>query len=98
MVTRFGDLVRLVTLAPEADPGFAATRALVERGVVVALGHTTVDFDGARAAADAGATVVTHLFNGMGPMHHRRPGSPAPRSTIRGSSRRSSPTASTCTR
>jgi N-acetylglucosamine-6-phosphate deacetylase len=72
----YGDLVRLVTLAPEADPGFAATRALVESGVVVALGHSTVDFDGARAAADAGAGMVTHLFNGMGPLHHRAPGLP----------------------
>jgi N-acetylglucosamine-6-phosphate deacetylase len=71
---RFGDLIRLVTLAPEADPGFAAIAALQARGIVVALGHSTVDLDGARAAADAGATVVTHLFNGMGPLHHRAPG------------------------
>jgi N-acetylglucosamine-6-phosphate deacetylase len=70
----FGDLVRVVTLAPEADPGLAATRALAQRGVVVSLGHSTVDFDGARAAADAGARMVTHLFNGMGPLHHRAPG------------------------
>ena len=69
-----GSLVRIVTLAPEADPGLAATRALAAAGVVVALGHSTVDFDGARAAADAGARMVTHLFNGMGPMHHRAPG------------------------
>ena len=74
VIDTFGDLVRVVTLAPEADPDLAATRTLVEHAVVVALGHSTVDFDGARAAADAGATMVTHLFNGMGPMHHRRPG------------------------
>jgi N-acetylglucosamine-6-phosphate deacetylase len=72
----FGDLVRIVTLAPEADPGLAATRLLTEQGVVVALGHSTVDFAGAVLAADAGARMVTHLFNGMGPLHHRRPGLP----------------------
>jgi N-acetylglucosamine-6-phosphate deacetylase len=71
---RFGDLVRLVTLAPEADPGLEAVTSLRERGVVVALGHSTVDYDGARTAAGAGASLVTHLFNGMGPLHHRRPG------------------------
>jgi N-acetylglucosamine-6-phosphate deacetylase len=71
---RFGDLVRLVTLAPEADVGLSATRALTARGVTVALGHTTASYEAARAAADAGARVVTHLFNGMGPMHHRAPG------------------------
>jgi N-acetylglucosamine-6-phosphate deacetylase len=70
----FPDLVRIVTLAPEADPGLAATRLLHERGVTVALGHTTATYDEARAATDAGARVVTHLFNGMGPLHHREPG------------------------
>jgi N-acetylglucosamine-6-phosphate deacetylase len=73
---RFPDLVRIVTLAPEADPGSRAIGALAARGVVVALGHSKVDFDGARAAVDAGARVVTHLFNGMGPLHHRAPGLP----------------------
>ena len=73
---RFGDLVRLVTLAPEADPGLAATSMLHARGVTVALGHSTVDYDGALIAAAAGARIVTHLFNGMGPLHHRRPGLP----------------------
>jgi N-acetylglucosamine-6-phosphate deacetylase len=70
----FGDLVRLVTLAPEADPELAATRLLADREVVVALGHSTVDLAGARVAADAGARMVTHLFNGMSAMHHRAPG------------------------
>jgi N-acetylglucosamine-6-phosphate deacetylase len=71
---RYGDLIRLVTLAPEADPGFAAIAALHARGIAVALGHSTVDLDGALAAAGAGASIVTHLFNGMGPLHHRAPG------------------------
>jgi N-acetylglucosamine-6-phosphate deacetylase len=80
---RYGDLIRLVTLAPEADPGHAATRWLRRRGVTVALGHSTVDYDGARAAADAGATLATHLFNGMGPLHHRAPGLPGAALTYR---------------
>ena len=71
---QFPGLVRIVTLAPEADPGLAATRALTDRGIVVAIGHTTASYDEARAAADAGARLVTHLFNGMGPLHHRAPG------------------------
>ncbi len=67
-------LVRMITLAPEADPGLAATAALVERGVLVAIGHSTATEDRARAAADAGARVVTHLFNAMSPFRHREPG------------------------
>lgn len=71
---RHPGLVRLVTLAPEADPGLGATRRLRARGVVVALGHTRASYEEAVAAADAGATMVTHVFNGMGPLHHRAPG------------------------
>jgi N-acetylglucosamine-6-phosphate deacetylase len=67
-------LVRIVTLAPEADPGFAAIRALSAAGVLVAIGHSTASYDAARAAADAGARLVTHLFNGMGAFNHRDPG------------------------
>lgn len=69
-------LVRLVTVAPEADPGLRGTRALVERGVVVSLGHSCCTYNDAQRAADAGATLVTHLFNGMGPLAHRAPGLP----------------------
>ena len=74
VMAAFPELVKIVTLAPEADNGLQATRMLSASGVVVALGHSTSSYDDARAAADAGATVVTHLFNGMGPMHHREPG------------------------
>jgi N-acetylglucosamine-6-phosphate deacetylase len=73
---RFPGLVRIVTLAPEADPDCAAIRALHARGIVVALGHSTATYGQAIAAADAGARMVTHLFNGMGPLHHREPGLP----------------------
>jgi N-acetylglucosamine-6-phosphate deacetylase len=74
MLDAFPDLVTVVTLAPEADPDFAATRLLRTHGVHVALGHSTASYEQAVAAADAGARLVTHLFNGMGPLHHREPG------------------------
>jgi N-acetylglucosamine-6-phosphate deacetylase len=76
LLDAFPDLVRIVTLAPEADPGLEAVRLLRERGVVVAIGHSRCTYEQALAAADAGATLVTHLFNGMGPLHHRDPGLP----------------------
>ncbi len=76
LLDEFPGLVRIVTLAPEADPGLEAVRLLRERGVVVALGHSRCTYEQALAAADAGATLVTHLFNGMGPLHHRDPGLP----------------------
>lgn len=74
LLDRVPDLVRMVTLAPEADPGCDAIRLLAARGVTVALGHSVCTYNEAVAATDAGASVVTHLFNCTGPMHHREPG------------------------
>jgi N-acetylglucosamine-6-phosphate deacetylase len=63
----------LVTLAPElAPPG--TIRALVERGVVVAAGHTDATYDQVRAALDEGLTGFTHLFNAMTQLDSREPG------------------------
>ena len=68
------DVVRLMTIAPELDGAPDVIAALVGRGVVVSLGHSTATYEQTLAALDAGATMVTHLFNGMGPLHHRTPG------------------------
>lgn len=74
LLDAFPGLVRVVTLAPEADPTSVGIRALVDRGVVVSLGHSTCSYEDAVRASAAGATLTTHLFNGMGPLHHRSPG------------------------
>lgn len=71
---RYDDLIRIVTLAPEADPSGEVTRILVEHGVVVAIGHSDATYADAISMTDAGATLATHCFNGMGPFHHRAPG------------------------
>ena len=66
--------IRMVTLAPERTGGLAAIRRIVDAGAVAAVGHTEATYAQARAAVDAGATVATHLFNAMRPVHHREPG------------------------
>ncbi|WP_329493448.1 N-acetylglucosamine-6-phosphate deacetylase [Kitasatospora herbaricolor] len=65
---------RMVTLAPELPGGLDAVRALVHAGVIAAVGHTAADHRTVGAAVDAGATVATHLFNGMPGLGHRDPG------------------------
>jgi N-acetylglucosamine-6-phosphate deacetylase len=67
-------IVRVITLAPEAAGAIEAIADLSRRGVVVGLGHSAASYDQAVAAVDAGARLVTHVFNGMGPFHHRAPG------------------------
>ncbi len=66
--------IRLVTLAPELPGAIDLIREIVGRGVVVAMGHTDATWDDAAAAAAAGASLGTHLFNAMRPLHHREPG------------------------
>lgn len=69
-----GGTIRMVTLAPERTGGLDAIRYLVDAGAVAAVGHTEATYAQTRAAVDAGATVATHLFNAMRPIHHREPG------------------------
>lgn len=64
--------LRLLTIA-HARPGAAAAIAMLgAAGVTCALGHCETAA-GFAPCVDAGATAVTHLFNVMGPLHHRTP-------------------------
>jgi N-acetylglucosamine-6-phosphate deacetylase len=60
--------VGIVTLSPHggaAAPAGEAIRALIRLGVAVAIGHTHAEPDEVTAAVDAGATLCTHLGNGI---------------------------------
>lgn len=66
--------VCLVTLAPERPGALALIARLRAHGVTVSLGHTDATAAELRAGIDAGALMVTHLFNAMSPFTHRAPG------------------------
>ena len=66
-----GGHILYVTVAPELPGALSFIRALVSRGVVVALGHHGAGPKEIHAAADAGARLCTHLGNGMASMIHR---------------------------
>jgi N-acetylglucosamine-6-phosphate deacetylase len=66
--------VAVVTLAPELPGALDAIETLDESGVLVALGHSGCSFETAVGAAGAGARLVTHLGNAMGPFSQRHPG------------------------
>ncbi len=65
--------VTLLTLAPERVP-LETIRALVERGVIVAAGHTAGTYEEIREGLDAGVRGFTHLYNAMSPLQGRDPG------------------------
>ena len=68
-----GHLVKIVDIAPEL-PGAEAFIKAAAPSCRVSLAHTDASYEQALKAFEAGASHITHLFNGMPPLHHRRPG------------------------
>lgn len=66
-------LVRIVDVAPEL-PGAAEFVEKAKAYCTVSVAHTDANYDEAKAAFDAGATHLTHLYNAMPGIHHRNPG------------------------
>ncbi len=68
-----GDVIRMITLAPEC-----VTRAQIslirDHNIVVSAGHSQADYALAYDAFENGVGAATHLYNGMVPFHHRSPG------------------------
>lgn len=63
----------MITVAPE-NATLEQVKALADAGFIVSLGHTDAPYETAKAYAEAGARVVTHLFNAMSPLENRSPG------------------------
>lgn len=66
-------LVGMVTLSPHYKEAPAYIRALASQGVLVSIGHTGASAEQIRAAADAGASMSTHLGNGAANLLPRHP-------------------------
>lgn len=67
-------VVRLISLAPEFPSHRELVRYATAHGAVVAAAHTSATYEQMVQAVHDGVTKVTHLFNGMEPLHHREPG------------------------
>ncbi|MCX7796562.1 MAG: N-acetylglucosamine-6-phosphate deacetylase [bacterium] len=67
-------LIKLVTIAPEISGAIPAIKFMRDKGIYVSLGHSDATYEDTIKAITAGATLITHLFNGMRPFHHREPG------------------------
>ncbi len=63
----------LTTIAPE-NVSPQQVKTLTETGYTVSLGHTDVTADLVQTYVNAGASMVTHLFNAMSQMGNREPG------------------------
>lgn len=66
--------LKLLTLAPELPGSLPLIEYAVARGVAVSIGHSAAKFSEVKTAVDAGATMATHVFNGMKDLDGREPG------------------------
>lgn len=68
------NLVKIITIAPELDTTGEVIPYLCSQGITVSLGHSQATEVQAQKAFEQGATMITHAFNAMPPLHHREPG------------------------
>ena len=68
-----GGKIKLVDIAPE-EPGALEFVDEMHDDVRISVAHTCANYDQAAAAFRRGAKHVTHLYNAMPGLHHRKPG------------------------
>ena len=68
-----GGLIRIVDVAPEL-PGALDFIRQVSKVATVSVAHTDATYEQTKAAFGAGASHLTHMFNGMNAIDHRAPG------------------------
>ncbi|KAF2958042.1 N-acetylglucosamine-6-phosphate deacetylase [Thermotoga sp. Ku-13t] len=73
-LSRYGDIVKVFTIAPELKGAEQAIKLLRRRGIIVSIAHTNATFNETLNAIKAGATRATHVFNAMREFNHREPG------------------------
>ena len=69
-----GNLIRLVTIAPEMPGAIDLIKYLYKQGIIASVGHSNATYVQTQAGIKAGLSHVTHTFNAMRELHHREPG------------------------
>lgn len=67
------NLVGMVTISPHGEAALEYISVLARKGIAIAIGHSEATPAQIHAAADAGATLSTHLGNGLGSPLPRHP-------------------------
>lgn len=66
--------IKLVTIAPEIEGSLEVISYLQEQNIIASIGHSDATYEEVVTGMKAGASHVTHLYNGMRGLHHREPG------------------------
>jgi len=70
----FGDMVKIITIAPELEGSLKLIKQARGMGINVSMGHSDATYAKTEAGYNAGARGITHIFNAMRSIHHREPG------------------------
>ena len=68
------DVIKIITIAPELAKDDTFIRSCVHEGIIVSIGHSSATYEQGLSAIRAGVSHMTHTFNALPPLHHRRPG------------------------
>ncbi len=74
LIEDFKDVIKVVVLAPEKKGTKEFVKNCNQEGIIVAIGHTAAEYEEAMTAIGDGASLMTHMFSAMTPLHHRKPG------------------------
>lgn len=74
MVEASEGTIRKMSIAPELDGALDVIREMIRLNIVPCAGHSAATYEQAMEAVQAGLSCATHVFNGMIPLHHRKPG------------------------
>ncbi len=66
-------LIKMITLAPELVEDDQVFSLLKEQGIIISVGHSTLDYHGGVCCLTKGVNHATHLGNAMKGLHHRNP-------------------------
>lgn len=69
-----GGIIKKTIVSPELNGAEEFIKECVNCGIVAEIGHSAASYEQALKAIDCGATLATHIFNGMEPLNHRNPG------------------------
>ncbi len=75
LIHNFKDVIKIITLAPENKGALEFIKKIDdENKIKISIGHSNVSYEETKEFLNLGAEGITHLFNAMSSLEHRKPG------------------------
>lgn len=66
--------IKIMDCSPDLPGGMEMFKIIKEHGIIASIGHGNADYDLFMKAVETGISLVTHTYNVMTGLHHRKPG------------------------